>query len=64
MLKDTLNTRIQKSDTSYVNVDKRGKKRLNSQKEFSMLARKAQSIAKSAWEDSQKTLDEQENTEK
>lgn len=41
MLKDTINTRIQLSDTTYVMVDRRGKKPLNSQREFSKIAQKA-----------------------
>lgn len=41
-LKDTVNSRRQLSDTTYVPVEKRGKKRLNCQKYFSKLALKAQ----------------------
>lgn len=45
MFRDTVNSRIQKSDTSYSLVDKRGKKRLNCQQYFSKLAIKAQNTA-------------------
>ncbi len=38
---DNINTRIQLSDTTYVMADKRGKKHLNCQTEFSQLTRKA-----------------------
>ena len=38
MLQDNVNARIQKSDSTYILVDKRGKQRLNSQKYFSKLA--------------------------
>lgn len=44
--KDTVNARKQLSDTSYHLVDKRGKKKLNSQKHFSKLAKQAQATAK------------------
>lgn len=40
MLADTVNARIQLSDTSYLHIDKRGKRVLNSQTEFSELAKK------------------------
>lgn len=40
--KDTVNARRQLNDTTYKPVEKRGKKRLNSQKYFSKLAAKAQ----------------------
>ena len=40
-LSDTVNARKQNSDTTYTLVDKRGKKRINSQLEFSRLAKKA-----------------------
>lgn len=40
MWKDTVNTRIQLPDASYVMVDKRGKKQLNCQTEFALLAKK------------------------
>lgn len=40
--KDTINARRQLNDTTYKPVEKRGKKRLNSQKYFSKLAAKAQ----------------------
>lgn len=43
--KDTINARRQLNDTTYVNVEKRGKKRLNSQLYFSKLANKAQKSA-------------------
>lgn len=43
--KDTVNARIQLNDTTYINVEKRGKKRLNCQKYFSKLAYKAQKSA-------------------
>ena len=46
MFKDTVNARIQLSDTTYVSVDKRGKKRLNCQKYFAKLAVKTQKEAK------------------
>ena len=39
--KDVLNTRIQKSDTTYELLDRRGKKIHNSQREFSDMAKKA-----------------------
>jgi len=39
--KDVLNTRIQKNDTTYELLDRRGKKIHNSQKEFSDMAKKA-----------------------
>ena len=39
--KDVLNTRIQKSDTTYELLDRRGKKVHNSQREFSDMAKKA-----------------------
>lgn len=42
MFKDTVNARRQLEDMTYVPVEKRGKKRLNSQKYFSKLALKAQ----------------------
>lgn len=45
MLSDTVNMRKQLSDTTYHMVDKRGKKSVNSQREFSKKARKAQKIA-------------------
>ena len=41
MLSDTVNARIQLSDTQYVHIDKRGKPLINSQTEFSRLAQKA-----------------------
>ena len=44
--KDTVNAREQHSDTSYHLVDKRGKRKLNSQKYFSKLANQAQTAAK------------------
>lgn len=40
MWKDNVNTRIQLPDTTYVMVDKRGKKQLNCQTEFAQLAKK------------------------
>lgn len=40
MLNDTVNCRIQNSDTTYTLIDKRGKRRLNSQVEFSRIAKK------------------------
>lgn len=40
MLSDTVNARIQLPDTSYLHIDKRGKRVLNSQTEFSELAKK------------------------
>lgn len=43
--KDTVNARRQLSDMTYVTVEKRGKKRVNSQKHFSKLASKAQKNA-------------------
>lgn len=46
MFKDTVNSRIQRSDTTYVHTDKRGKKRLNCQKYFSKLALKEQKAVK------------------
>ena len=39
--KDILNTRVQKSDTTYELLDRRGKKVHNSQREFSDMAKKA-----------------------
>lgn len=39
-LSDTVNARIQLSDTTYLNIDKRGKRVVNSQTEFSELAKK------------------------
>ncbi len=47
MLKDVLNTRIQKSDTSYELLDRRGKKVHNCQQEFYEEARKALATKKS-----------------
>lgn len=47
MLKDVLNTRIQKPDTSYELLDRRGKKVHNCQQEFYEEARKALSVKKS-----------------
>ena len=41
MLQDTVNTRIQNSDTTYVLVDRRGKKQHNCQREFADMAKKA-----------------------
>ena len=41
MLNDTVNTRIQDSDTTYVLVDRRGKKPHNCQREFADMAKKA-----------------------
>ncbi|MDD6488592.1 MAG: RNA degradosome polyphosphate kinase [Clostridia bacterium] len=41
MLNDTVNTRIQNSDTTYVLVDRRGKKPHNCQREFADMAKKA-----------------------
>ena len=46
MLKDVLNTRIQKPDTSYELLDRRGKKVHNCQREFSEEAKKALSAKK------------------
>lgn len=46
--KDTVNARKQLNDMTYVAVDKRGKKRVNCQKQFSKLASKAQKIAMKA----------------
>ncbi len=48
MFKDTVNARTQLSDMTYVPVEKKGKKRLNSQKHFSKLAIKAQKNAMKA----------------
>ncbi len=48
MFKDTVNARIQLNDMTYVHVEKKGKKRLNSQKYFSKLAIKAQKNAMKA----------------
>lgn len=45
MLSDTVNMRKQLNDTSYHLVDKRGKKAINSQLEFSKAAKKAQKTA-------------------
>ena len=45
-LKDTVNARKQLPDTTYHLVDKRGRKRLNSQKHFSKLAQQAQNAVK------------------
>ena len=39
MWNDTVNTRVQHSDTNYVMIDRRGKKPLNCQTEFAQLAR-------------------------
>ena len=46
MMHDTTNARIQTSDTSYVHIDKRGKRILNSQKNFYNMAKKAHREAK------------------
>lgn len=48
MLNDTVNTRIQNSDTTYVLVDRRGKKPHNCQREFADMAKKALSSKKSS----------------
>ena len=48
MFKDTVNARVQLNDMTYVHVEKKGKKRLNSQKHFSKLAIKAQKKAMKA----------------
>lgn len=45
MFKDTTNARMQIEDTTYIRVERRGKKKLNCQKQFSKLAAKAQSDA-------------------
>ena len=45
MLSDTVNMRIQKPDTTYHMVDRRGKKVVNSQLEFSKRAQKQQKAA-------------------
>lgn len=45
MLSDTVNMRVQRSDTTYKLVDKRGKKLINSQLEFSKKALKTQRSA-------------------
>ncbi|MCH5297407.1 MAG: RNA degradosome polyphosphate kinase [Ruminococcus sp.] len=42
MYRDTTNSRKQLEDTTYVSVERRGKKKLNCQKHFSKLAAKAQ----------------------
>lgn len=47
MLRDTVNTRIQNSDTTYVLVDRRGKKAHNCQREFANMAKKALNSKKS-----------------
>ncbi|MGN0469447.1 MAG: RNA degradosome polyphosphate kinase [Acutalibacteraceae bacterium] len=47
MLNDTVNTRIQNPDTTYVLVDRRGKKPHNCQREFADMAKKALSSKKS-----------------
>ena len=39
MLSDTVNARIQLSDTRYVRVDRRGKEQINSQTEFAKRAK-------------------------
>ena len=41
MMNDTINARVQKSDMTYVMIDKRGKQPLNSQLEFYRLAKEA-----------------------
>ena len=41
MLKDNTNARVEQSDTTYVSVDKRGKKIISSQRIFSQMAQKA-----------------------
>ena len=46
MLKDTVNARIQLSDTTYLHIDKRGKRVINSQTQFSQLAKKEQRSVK------------------
>lgn len=46
MLSDTVNTRVQNSDTTYTLMDKRGKRKVNSQMEFSKQAKKALKEAK------------------
>ena len=48
MFKDTTNARRQLEDTTYVSVERRGKKKLNCQKQFSKLALKAQQTAMKA----------------
>ncbi|HHZ06121.1 MAG TPA: RNA degradosome polyphosphate kinase [Clostridiales bacterium] len=40
MLSDTVNARIQNNDSSYTLIDKRGKRKINSQLEFSRMAKK------------------------
>lgn len=40
MLSDTVNARLQNSDTTYALIDKRGKRKINSQMEFSKRAKK------------------------
>lgn len=45
MFKDTTNARRQLEDTTYVSVERRGKRKLNCQKQFSKLAAKAQKEA-------------------
>ncbi len=51
MMHDVANTRIQSSDTTYELIDRRGKKVLNCQREFSNLAKKALMAKKSAVEE-------------
>lgn len=45
MFKDTTNARKQLEDTTYVSVERRGKRKINCQKQFSKLAAKAQKDA-------------------
>lgn len=53
-LADNTNRRIQLSDTSYVNVDKRGKKKHNSQKELASLAKKTYTAVRQCYEEERK----------
>lgn len=46
MWNDTVNSRVQNSNTAYTLVDRRGRRRINSQMEFSKLAKKALKEAK------------------
>ncbi len=57
-LRDTINRRLQHSDTSYALVDRRGKKKCNSQKELSQLAKRAQLEAKQKYEESKEIKNE------
>lgn len=56
MLEDVINTRIQKSDTTYELINRRGKKLRNCQREFSNMAKKALSSKKSIVKEEQQFI--------